>query len=237
MAGTEYVQLVASLPALGPMLAAKSAPINRVRLQKRLQQLLRPDHLAEIQTAASMVSWSRQPLLTADADFVSRARKVIPTLQSETLRRLVQDRLEMRTVIAALRRRHAGQDAPAAGEVWGYGRYVDRIRANWREPGFGVEHSFKWVLAAKEKLDMDDAVGLERISLETAWRQAERLVGAHDFDFEAVALYVVRWNLLDRWTRYDAEAAAARFDALVVQALNDAPVPLTTETGLTEPAT
>jgi hypothetical protein len=226
MAQTEYVELMASLPALGPMLAAKTAPINRVRLQKRLREFLRPDHLAEIDAASRIVDWSRLPLLTADADFVREARSVVPALQNETLRRLVQDRLEMRTVIAALRRRHAGKEAPAAAELWGYGPYVNRIRTNWREPGFGVEHSFKWVLPAKEKLDVGDAAGLERILLEIAWRQADRLIGGHEFDFEAVALYVVRWNLLDRWTRYDAEAAATRFDALVAEALSDAPATL-----------
>jgi hypothetical protein len=229
MAGFEYVQLMASLPALGPMLAAKAPPINRVRLLARLRQLLRPEHLEEIRAAAGILSWHLQPLPATDAAFVNKARKVIPTLRSETVRRLAQDVIELRTVIAALRRRHAGKDAPPAGEIWGYGRYVDRIRANWREPGFGVEHSFKWVLPAKEKLDQGDAAGLERLMLEATWRQAERLMGTHDFDFEAVALYVVRWTVLDRWTRFDAEAAAARFDALIAQALSAAPELLRTE--------
>ena len=232
MAGIEYVQLMASLPALGPILAAKAAPINRVRLRKRLQQMLRPEHFAEIEVAASILAWPRQAMLTTDADYVSKARKVIPTLKSEIVRQLIHNQLEQRTVLAALRRRHAGQEAPAAAEIWGYGRYVDRIRANWREPGFGLGQSLKWVLPAKDKLDKADAAGLERILLEAAWRQADGLVGAHDFDFEAVALYVLRWDLLERWTRYDAEAAAARFDALVTDALNAAPATLKTDADL-----
>jgi hypothetical protein len=139
-------------------------------------------------------------------------------------------------VIAALRRRAAGQDAPPAGEIWGYGRYVERIRANWREPAFGLDRSLRWILPVKERLDKDDVGGVERILLETAWRQADSLVGAHDFDFEAVALYVVRWNLLDRWTRYDAEAAAARFGELVTDALDAAPASLKTDADLMEAA-
>jgi hypothetical protein len=232
MAGLEYVQLVASLPALGPMLAAKAAPINRVRLEARLRSMLRPEHLAEINAAAGVLSWPRQPLRETDAEFVSKARKVVPTLASATLRRLVEERLELRTVVAALRRRAAGRDAPPAGEL--YGRYVERIRANWREPAFGLEHSLKWVLPVKERLEKHDAAGVERILLEAAWRQADRLVGAHDFDFEAVALYVVRWHLLDLWTRYDAEAAAARFGELVTDALDAAPASLKTDAELME---
>ncbi len=217
----EYVQLMASLPALGPILAAKTAPINRIRLMARLQRMLRPEHFAEIEAAASILAWPHQAMLTSDADFVSKAKKIIPTFKSETVRKLVHDQLEQRTVLAALRRRHAGQAAPAASEIWGYGRYVDRICANWREPGFGLGQSLNWVLPAKDKLDKSDATGLERILLEAAWRQADRLVGAHYFDFEAIALYVLRWDLLDRWTRYDAEASAARFGALITDALND----------------
>ena len=236
MAGLEYVQLVASLPNLGPMLAAKAAPINRVRLQTRLQQMLRSEHLAEINAAASVIAWPRQPLRETDAELVSKALQVIPTLKSATLRRLVEEQLELRTVVAALRRRHAGQDAPPAGEDWGYGRYVKRIRANWREPGFGLERTLKWLMPVKERLDNDDAPGVERILLEIAWRGADRLSGGHDFDFEAVVLYVVRWILLDRWTRYDAEAAAARFDQLVNDALDAAPASLKTDADLMEAA-
>jgi hypothetical protein len=232
MRGVEYVQLMASVPALGPILAAKTAPINRVRLQARLRAMLRPEHVAEIKAAASILVWPRDAVKSTDADFVRHAQKVIATFKSETLRRLVYDRLEQRTVVAALRRRHAKQDAPGARESWGYGRYVGRIRANWRDPHFGLAQTLKWLPAVKDKLDKEDATGLERLLLETAWRQADRMVGAHHFDFEAVALYVVRWDLLDRWTRYDAEAAGARFGALVADALTANPMILQTDTDL-----
>ena len=47
---------------------------------------------------------------------------------------------------------------------------------------------------------------------------------------------MVRWILLDRWTRYDAEAAAARFDQLVDDALDAAPASLKTNADLMEAA-
>jgi hypothetical protein len=234
MAGLDYVTLMASLPALGTILAAKTPPINRVRLEARLKSMLRPEHLAEIDAAVDVLAWPRQPLSMTDSEFVKKAQQVIPKIQNETLRRLVRDMIELRTVVAALRRRHAGQDAPAEGEVWGYGRYVERIRANWREPGFRLEQVIKWVLPAKEKIEKADAAGLERILLEAAWRHADRLIGAHDFDFEAVALYVLRWAILDRWTRYDVEAAAARFGALLAEALDAAPASPKTDLDLME---
>lgn len=222
MAGLEYVQLMASLPALGPILAAKSPPINAQRLAKRLGTMLSPEHRAEIAAAGDLLVWARLPLLTSDADYIRRAEEALPKIRNPTLRRLVLDRLAQRTAIAALRRREAGGEAPPAGEVWGYGDVAARIRKNWRDPVFGLGPAYRWLAPLKERLAAGDAAGAERIILENAWRQALRLANPHDFDFEAVAIYVARWNLLDRWTRYDAEIAAARFGDLIGEALDAA---------------
>ena len=221
MAQDEYVTLMASLPALGPILVAKHAPINGVRLMARLKQL-RPEHFAELIKVGELLSWTRLPLSGTDPELVRRARSEIPTLNSLTLADIARDRMEMRTLVAALRRRHVGEDAPAADIVWGYGRFVHRIASAWREPDFGLTRSFPWVNAARECLEKQDSRGLERILLEQAWRLADRVAGGHMFNFEAVALYVVRWHLLYRWTQYDAEAAAARFGELVAEALDAA---------------
>ncbi len=221
-AGEDYIQLMASLPALGPILAARYPPINRARLQARLRQL-RPEHQVELQKVADLLDWSRLPLRADDREIVLRARRVIPTLASPTLAELARDQLELRTLVAALRRRQAGAEAPPSDPDWGYGRFVKRIAENWRDPGFGVVRRFPFVLRARALLEARDASGFERIVLEAAWREADRLALGHVFDFEAVALYVVRWMLLDRWTRYDAQAAAARFAALVDAALAGAP--------------
>lgn len=233
MAQDEYVTLMASLPALGPMLVAKHAPINRVRLLARLKQL-RPEHFAELTTVAELLAWSRLPLTGTDAELVRRARSVVPTLSSPTLADLARDRMEMRTLVSALRRRHAGQDAPPADVDWGYGRFVRRIASGWREPDFGLARSFPWVNAARECVEKQDSRGLERILLEQAWRLADRVAGGHMFNFEAVALYLIRWHLLYRWTQYDAEAAAVRFGELVAEALDSAADILNEQIEMTE---
>ncbi len=223
MAALEYVQLMASLPALGPILAAKSPPISALRLIKRLRQMLRPEHMNEMQAAYDVLAWSKFPLSTNDSDFVNKAKAIVPKIKNTVLRKLVHDRLIQRTVVAALRRREAGQDAPVASENWGYGDIVSRIRANWRDPSFGLGPSYKWILALKDKLSSNDSSGAERTLLEASWRQALRLAVNNDFDFDAVVIYVARWNLLDSWTRYDAELAAARFGEMVDEALHAAP--------------
>jgi hypothetical protein len=215
-----YVTLTASLPALGRLLAAKAPPINQPSLEHRLKALTPEDH-REVTALRDVLSWTRLAMTESDPAFLARARRVEAGLRSEVLRGVLRDRLEIRTVVAALRRRHAGEDAPPAGEAWGYGRFVEIIRANWGAPDFGVGRSFPWVVAAREKLEAGDRTGFERVVLEAAWAAGTRRLAAHHFDLEAVVRYALHWSLVDRWARYDDDAATTRFGELLDGALTD----------------
>jgi hypothetical protein len=219
-AADPYVMLVASLPAVGSLLSDKEPPINRVRLEQRLNELDPEDH-AELDALTSVLSWSRLDIGDDDAAFVARATQVIGAVRSETLRAAASDRLEIRTLIAALRRRHQGEEAPPPGTRWGYGRFVETIRTNWGAPDFGVGRAFPWMLAARERLEAGDAPGLERIVLKAVWDSGARHAAGHEFDFEAVAFYVLRWSLVDRWARYDVAVATTRFAELLDAAFAD----------------
>lgn len=219
-AAEPYIMLMASLPALGTLLSNQAPPINHVRLEQRLTAL-DPRDRAELEALRSLLSWARLDIGDEDAAFVARAERMIGAVESEALRACASERLEIRTLIAALRRRHRGEDAPAPGTRWGYGRFVETIRAKWAEPDFGVGRTFPWLVPAREKLEAGDAQGLERIVLQTAWDSGARHLAGHEFDFEAVAFYVLRWSLIDRWSRYDATAAATRFTELLDAAFAD----------------
>ncbi len=219
-----YVMLMASLPAVGPLLTGKAPPINRVRLDERLKQLSAED-AAELDAMTAILSWSRLDIADEDAIFVARAEKLMESIHAPDLRDALRDRLELRTLVAALRRRHAGHEAPAEGEVWGFGRYTEQIRRNWALPDFGLARTFPWLNHARERLEAGDPAGLERIVLQAAWDSVSRYVPGHEFDKEAVAFYVARWSLADRWSTYDAEIAAIRFAELIDEAYANAELP------------
>lgn len=231
MGAPRYITLCASLPALGPILAARTPPINRARLTARLRGGLSGNDLAQLRRMARVISWEGASRNILDSAAVAEARRVIAGVESPTLAAYLGARMELRTAIAALRRRAAGEGPPEPSALWGYGRYLRRMRAGWGEPDFGVGRAFPWIAEADRALSAGDAARMERIVLEAAWRQAERFAAPHRFDFEAVALYVARWALLERWTRYDSVAARARFAELL--AADDAsgvrPGPATTE--------
>lgn len=217
-----YVTLVASLPAIG-LLSEKAPPITRARLEERLRALS-PEDRAEISAIGRTLSWEAMDLAAPEPELLARAGRTIAGLRHADLRGALRDRLEIRTLIAALRRRARGEAAPAAdGPAWGFGPYVERIRAGWALPDFGLGRVFPWASRARELLEAGDHVGMERLALEQAWRAVLRREEGHSFDFEAVAFYVMRWNMADRWSRYDADAAAARFQEMLDAALAPAP--------------
>ncbi|MGV6874874.1 hypothetical protein ACUSIJ_19565 [Pseudochelatococcus sp. B33] len=215
-----YIMLVASLPDLGGFLEAHAPPINRLQIEERLA-MLSPEDRAELDAVASVVAWDRIRGEDEDATVLTRAERVVASLRSETLRLLVRDRLEIRTLIAALRRRHAGEEAPAPHVRWGYGRFKETIRANWGDPAFGVALAFPWVGQAREKLESGDTAGFERVALQAVWDAIGRHGDLHTFDLEAVAIYLLRWAVVDNWAHYDTAAATTRFARLLDEALTD----------------
>lgn len=217
---THYYMLMASLPPLPAVFTRDQTPISRLRLNRRLE-MLEPEDQAELNRIERLMWWDRMPLGTTDDEILDRAADVIPRIRSTTLREVASWRLELRTVVAALRRRALGQPAPAPDHRWGYGRWVRRIAASWTLPDFGLGGILPWVQEFARLLDAGDSLGFERELLGVSWRTMSRAAEGHWFSFEAVALYVLRWDVIARWTDYDGARAAARFDALVREGLGD----------------
>lgn len=224
-----YTLLMASLPPLGGLFEARSPAISLLKLQSRLQSLLHPEDQRTLDLLASFLSQAVRdddslagPI---DARLLQAAQGFFAQVANPTLRQLVTHRLDLRTILAALRRRHRGESEPPRGEAWGFGSWVPAIEQRWTEPAFGLEAVFPWIPEVQRLLEAGDLVNLERCLFAVIWKNLDHLAAGHRFDFEAVVIYVARWALVDRWSRYDADAAQARFAALVQAAL-PAPQPV-----------
>jgi hypothetical protein len=219
---TRYVMLMCSLPYHGALFAAKQTPLSRLHLDKRLT-LMTPADRERLRRIERVIQWDAMEGHLSDPEMVRRANTLLDWLRAEdggTLYRAVRNRLELRTVVAALRRRHMGYDAPSPDDpAWGIGRWTARIAANWEVRDFGLHAVFHWIGEAQDLLEADDPHGLEKLLLGAAWRDLGRQGQGHEFDFTAVAVYVLRWHIIDRWTRMDAAAAVKRFDALLSDGL------------------
>jgi hypothetical protein len=204
---------MSSLPHLGNLFGTKQTPISRLKLEERLKMLSEKDAIL-LNQIASLIAWQQQPMQRTDEEFVTEAQHFFQQLGNPTLRKILEYRLNLRTIIAALRRRHRGENNPPE-RPWGIGAWVNYIERYWSEPGFRLEGMFPWVLEANRLLNANDSLGLERLQFEVNWKMLEQLEAGHYFDFEAVVIYLMRWSLVDRWTRYDGGAAVKRFRTLV----------------------
>jgi len=215
-----YITLIASLPSSERLFVAKRPPLSRIRLEKRLAWLEDKDAemLARIE---ALLSWSAYDRQSALATLEARAKALLNDLRQPTLRKIVVERMNLRTAVAALRMRHAGAAAPT--EPWGFGDRAAFITANWNEPGFGLTSSMPWLRKAADLLEKDDTLTLQRHLLDTTFRQLNRHAAHHFFDFEAVVIYVLKWNIFDRWAKADSSAAAQRFSELSEDALKNFP--------------
>lgn len=219
---TRYILLLSSLPYLPPPLRQQRfIPPSRIQLERALAMLDETDRL-RLQDLNEILLWSHLAIEQDDAGLVRRADQVMDALGSDFLRQILLERLEMRSLVAALRRREQGRQ-PQPGEPWGIGRYRGRILANWHDPAFGLGHLFGWLPDAARLLRADDSLGLDRLLMMESWRCLDRVDERHEFGFDAVAVYVMRWDILDRLARQHVEQAVSRFESMVNLALADQP--------------
>jgi hypothetical protein len=218
MGSHRYAMLLSSLPYHGPLFAARVTPLSRIRLRERLS-LLEDQDRQDLDAVSELLDWYRHPVQKSDAEIIALAKQIVPALKSSFARELLVWRLEMRTVVAALRRRQQGKDIKAVDREWGYGRWLKHIQQYWNEPYFRLEGVYPWLPEAATFMDRGDSVGMERLLLEEIWKHLQRLEDGHVFDFERVLIYLFRWDLVGRWTAANGEAAEARYAVLVEEGL------------------
>ncbi|HEY5717888.1 MAG TPA: hypothetical protein VIS52_05285 [Motiliproteus sp.] len=216
-----YYTLVTSLPHLPYLFANRQLPCSRIQLDRRLGMLQEQDR-AQLELMESLLWWDHQGrALHSDEALSHQLRIRLQELQSQPLREFSEWQLELRTLIAALRRRRLEPGESHLGSDWGVGRWSQRIRAKWQEPVFGLEFCFPFASELRHLLEQDQSLAVEKLLLRELWQRLTRLLDGHYFDFEAVALYVMRWHLIERFIHHQREAALSRFDQLTDRVLSD----------------
>jgi hypothetical protein len=210
--------LITSLPFHGPLFGARQTPLSRLRLSNRLKILNEADAQA-LRDLSSVLEWIHQSMSVTDAELIMRAKRFEEAWGEGFLSDIMRFRMELRTLYTALRRRRRGETLPPVGQPWGYGRWVRHIERYWNEPGFRLQRVYPWINQAERLIEDRDSLGLERLLLGIVWDYLIRISVGHEFDFEAVVIYVLRWDLIARWSSYDGARAVQRFDSLVDTAL------------------
>lgn len=219
MAENAYYTLLTSLPHIDSLFNSKITPISRIQLDRRLSMLSTADRDTLVKVE-HLVHWSHLGDEIKEDYLINLAERLLQQLDSPDLKELVNWRLDMRTIAAALRRKARGIQAPTSAK-WSYGSRYAYIRRNWNHPNLGLQNAFPWIPVAVECLAKKEYLTLEKTVMEAVWNKLNELGARHRFDFEAVVIYLLRWNLVARWTAYNGDEAVVRFNELTRQALGD----------------
>jgi uncharacterized protein DUF2764 len=217
----KYITLISSLPPHTPgLFATKQPPISRLKLDERLQ-MLEPEDTNDLALIENLVHWDRIPIETTDAEMIRRGERARDQLSNEFIKDIIRWRLELRTAVAALRLRQIQKRLPTYAKKWEYGRWIPFIEKHWHESAFALGKIFTWLPDAERFLQEKNYLALERLLLAQSWEHYSRVAEDHYFDFEAVVIYVLRWDVIDRWSRYNVEKARKRFVEMTDTALGD----------------
>lgn len=210
----KYTLLLSSLPVQPAALFTSRLPvISRIQLDKHLAMLDANDteDLARIE---GLLHWSKMQEWD-DATIINTGQQQLAAIRSDFLRDIVSWRLELRTLLTALRRRHAGETLTANDVFYGFGEHLPFIRRNWQKSDFGLGNSLPWIKQAQQLIAEEKPLELDKLMLDLNWKYYHRLSVGHYFDFPAVVLYVLRWYLINRWVSYDQDRALLRFNELI----------------------
>jgi len=213
--GSSYYTLIASLPPLPPRFDVRRDPISAPRLEQRLR-MLEDNDAAVIDQWRQFLQWDRQPLDRTDEEFVANYDELMRKISNPTLRELIQIRINIRTIVSALRCRRAGMPPPK-----GVGQWVEHIRRNYNEPEFNLAGRYPWIGELDSLLATGDALGAQRLLFGTSYTCWNRMSERYTFSFETILLYLARWEVIDRWTSRDSAAGKLRFESILTETLGD----------------
>lgn len=210
-----YYTLMTSLPHLPAHFEVERNPITRPRLDERLK-MLEPADAAVLEQLVDFLAWDRQPLDRTDNEVIKRYDHLIVTIANPLVRKMIDERMDIRTIVSGLRRRKAGLSPPS-----GVGRLVGHIRRNWKHPEFNLQGRHPWIGEFSQLTKSGEAAEAERLLFSVTWKHWSRLAESYYFSFEAVLLYVARWSIVERWTSRDVSAGRRRFEQLIMETLGD----------------
>jgi len=214
-----YYMLVASLPALPVRFDGGRVPISRATLRERLE-LLEPEDAEVTAQVAQYFSRSPESLDKTDEQVIARYHELMRTSRSDLVRHLIETRTVSRLLLSAFRRHRAGL-APPTWELRPADPLAEQIRKHWSTPNFGLRGSYRWLEDFAKHYDAGDMVGAQRVIFEERWNDWTKIAQRYTFTLEAVIAYLVRWEIVDRWTSQNAEAGKARFHNLVEETLGE----------------
>jgi len=205
---SEYFTLITSLPPMPLTLEQAGLPVNWFRLEKRLDMLSGQDREI-VERLERFLRWERRPEQHTDREVIKAFEKIVTDIKYPLAHEIVTTLMDIRILVAALRRRQ--RDLPPPEPAGSWGRHIVR---NWQRRNFGLGVRFPWLDELRGELAAGKVMASHRLVTSVIWDYLRKLADRHNFDFEAVMLYLVRWDVVNNWVRQDQEKGRKKFNQL-----------------------
>ncbi len=213
---TAYYTLLGSLPALPRHFEdVDRLPISRIKLDERLQ-MLEPADAEIMEQMADFLVWERQPLERTDAHVLEHYEQFMESVGSPFARDMIDYAVKARSLVACLRNRRLGSETAVGPK-----QLAEHVRRNWKHPEFRLGHQYPWIADVNTQMMGDEPFETERVIANIIWKRCKHLADRYLFTFEAVILYLIRWDLAHRWMQRDEVLGQKKFEALAVEAMGE----------------
>jgi hypothetical protein len=217
MRSNSYHMLVCSLPVLPTRFDVGRLPMTLERLQARMR-MLEPEDAEEVSRMLDVLRWGWQFAEARDTAVARRYGELLQRITNPLVHEVLATGMNMRMIMVGLRRRRQGLGPPPVG----FGECFDQIRRHFNQPDFGLGHTHAWLIPFDQLLQHADVLTLYRRVLGEMWAYMKKREQDYDtFSFEAVVLYIARWDISRRWVQLQPERGRKIFEALVTEAMGE----------------
>ncbi len=208
-----------SLPRHDRQFKVKQTPISRIQLAKRLKLLPEPEQ-TYLEQLVNVVwdSWFSLDLPLSET--LKRAKPLL-ALNNPFINDIIYWFFDIRSLFVALRLHKTQAQPPSKPQDYWHTRFSKRLIANWSQADFGLKHVYPWLSDVIEKISNNEPDDVEDILLTQVWHHLNAIETRHFFDFEALIIYVIRWNVVNHWSQFNETKAHQRIIALSNQIISE----------------
>ncbi len=207
-----YYMLITSLPRHSRQYKIKQTPISRIQLEKRLKLLTESErNILNNLINCLWDSWF-DPKLSFQATMTKS--KTLLALNMPFINELIHWFFDIRSLFVALRLRKTESQPPTNPQEYWSSQWNTRLIKNWDRPDFGLKSLYPWLLAVSSIRDITGQAFVEDTLLTLIWKHLDSIEARHFYDFEALIIYLMRWNIVNYWSQFNEKIASDRIHEL-----------------------
>ena len=209
---TQFYMVASSLPRMDTSFKISEPPISRLQLEKRLKLL--PEETARLLFSIELLAWTSWYMPKQSVIETRKLHQNILENKSVFIRDISNWYLDLRSILAAIRMRKEKKEPPTDPKLYWITRFEHQLIQKWGEPDFGLKAVYPWVPKITACIEKNDTASVEEFLLTYIWNYLSRMEAGHYFDFEAITVYLLRWNIVNHWSKFNKTKVLECIDVL-----------------------